>query len=353
MATFGQEGAMSEDEILQAVIDYTYPEDAVEATPKSKVESPTPKEEAVETPTDDSEEQEGEVPESEVEDKEEKAEEPWIPSSMDELAEAMEVDVDALKAIKIKTKVDGVEADVPLGEVIKNYQLNKAITTRSEQLAHAKKQFEQAAQEFVQQRDVQLSQWQAWNNVLENRLKEQVGAVDWKQLREDDPAEYAAKRQEFTERIGEIERMKAQMAQQVQQQQMQVLQQQHQAYQQTLEQNIQKLPEIIPEFKDAEKMKSEMTALRTYLNSYFTPEEVDSVYDARHILLARKAMMYDKLVEGGKPKVEQIKQKPKFVKPTARTTKESVDRVEADKKYKRAVKNQTTDDWVNVLMDRM
>lgn len=350
MATFTQEGAtMSDDEILNAFMEEAFPEDDDESNPKGQAESDSEQEGEELTPTDDLEDEQQEESEDTGEDKEEK----WIPSSIQELAEALEVEPDALKAIKIHTKVDGVEADVPLGEVIKNYQLNKAVTERSEQVAHARKQLEAVAQQFAQQRNEQLAQWQAWNQVLETRLKEQVGAIDWNQLREDDPAEYAAKRQEFTERIGEIESMKAQMVQQQRMAQAQALQQQHMAYQQALNQNIQKLPELIPEYKDSSKMKTEMEELRGYLNGMFAPEEVDSVYDARHIAIARKAMLYDKMMANGKPKVEKIKEKPKFVRPTSRTSQGAADRKRIDNQYKRAVQTQSTDDWAKIIEDRL
>ena len=117
-------------------------EEALEAT-KSPQEAESSQEDAAEEPTED-EGQEQEEPV--VEEKKEEEDKPWIPETVDELAEGLGVDVDALKAIKIKTKVDGVEADVPLGEVIKNYQLNKALTDRSEALAHQRKALEQAYQ---------------------------------------------------------------------------------------------------------------------------------------------------------------------------------------------------------------
>lgn len=354
MATFTQEGAaLSDDDILKAFMDEAFPEDAEEATPKDKASPTDSKEEEPEAPTEaDDEEHEGDTEDTESEDKETKQDdEAWVPSSLQELAEAMEVDVDALKAIKVKTKVDGVEADVPLGEVIKNYQLNKSITDRSEQLAHAKKHFAQVATEFENQRNIQLSQWQVWNNVLESRLRDQVASVDWQQLREEDPAEYAAKRQEFTERIGEIEHLKSQVAQQTQQQRMQMMHSQQTAYANALQQNIAKLPELIPEFKDAAKMKEEMQEMRNYLINVFSPEEVDSIVDARHVLIARKAMLYDKLTEGGKPKVEKMKEKPKFVKPTARKSAAQAGRTEQAKHFKRARDSQSIDDWAKVLED--
>jgi hypothetical protein len=325
-------------------------EEALEAT-ESPQEAESSQEDAAEEPTDESnEEQEEPV----VEQKEEEAEQPWIPETVDELAEGLGVDVDALKAIKVKTKVDGVEADVPLGEVIKNYQLNKALTERSEALAHHKKALEQAYQQFSVERDTRLQDLNSWNQILETRLREQVAAVDWQQLREEDPAEYAAKRQEFTERIAEIESMKASMEHHRQA----AMAEQQQAYMAQLEQvvqeNIQRLPTLIPEYKDENFRKKDMAELKDYLTSQgFSEQEVRTVFDARQVAIARKAKLYDQMQKQVEPKMKQLKDKPKFVRPTQRVEPEQAAKKVYEKKYKAALKNQTTDDWVNVLMDRL
>lgn len=342
-------GAITDNELYDIIAeDMGFEKEADEANLESDTPDPNPEQEGEDVTPKEVDEQKEEV-ETKVEEKEEK----WVPSSIEELAEALEVDADALKAIRVKTKVDGVESDVPLGEVIKNYQINKSLTERSEQLAHNRKALEEAAQQFVQRRDAELAQWQAWNHVLETRLKDQVAAVDWQQLREDDPAEYAAKRQEFTERIAEMEGMKRQFSEQQQQAMYQAALQRQEQFKQVVQENVKQLPSLIPEFTDQEKMKIEMKELQGYLGKYFVPEEVNSVYDARHIAIARKAMLYDKMMDKGAPKLEQIKEKPKFIRPAARNTQASVENKQSQSMYKKALKSQRVDDWVNVIAERL
>lgn len=321
---------------------------AIENPPEVKPEE----EQTAEQPTEDvGTEQEEPV----VEQKEVEGEEPWIPQTVDELAEGLGVDLDALKAIKVKTKIDGVESDVPLGEVIKNYQLNKALTDRSEALAHQRKALEQAYQQFTVERETKLQDLTSWNQILETRLREQVAAVDWQQLREEDPAEYAAKRQEFTERIAEIETMKASMENHRQA----LAVQQQQAYLQQIEQvvqdNIRVMPNLIPEYKDDEFRKKDMAQLKDYLTTTgkFSEDEVRTVFDARQVAIARKAMLYDQMQKTVEPKVKMLKDKPKFVRPTQNQSKEQTAAKAGEKKYKQALKSQSMDDWANVLIDRL
>lgn len=327
-----------------------------DTTQLTAIENPTPEvqpeeEQTAEEPTDDATtEQEEPV----VEEKKEEEEQPWIPETVDELAEGLGVDLDAVKAIKIKTKVDGVEADVPLGEVIKNYQLNKALTDRSEALAHERKTLEEQARLYTADYQAKLQDLGSWQGILETRLREQVAAVDWQQLREEDPAEYAAKRQEYTERIAEIESMKASMESHRQA----LMQQQQQAYltqiEQVVQENIKKLPNLIPEYKDEAFRKKDMADIKDYLvKQGFSEQEVRTVFDARQVAIARKAKLYDQMQTSVDPKIKQIKDKPKFIKPTARDTKEQLATRDTEKKIKRALKSQNTDDWANVLIDRL
>lgn len=349
----GDAGKVSDAELYAEIAAYMGWED--DAPPKA-TEEPTPEEPKeeleAETPKEDEEtEQEEAVAE---EKKEETTDEKWFPESLSELAEALEVDQDALKAIKIHTKVDGVEADVPLGEVIKNYQLNKSLTERSEALAQARKAIEQQAQAYTADYQSKVEELGTWQGILEQRLREQVAAVDWQQLREDDPAEYAARRQEFTERIAEIESMKASIGQH-----RQALQaQQQQAYlnqiEQVVQENIKKLPDLIPEYKDETFRKKDMADLKDYLVSQgFSEVEVKTVFDARQVAIARKAKLYDAMQKAAEPKMKQLKEKPKFIKPNAQNRVEDKATKESDRLYKRALKNQTIDAWVDVLANRL
>lgn len=316
-----------------------------EATPETPEEGQVAEGEAAEGEPKEEQEKGEETP---VEEEEKKSD--WFPETLDQLAESLEIDSDALKAIKVKTKVDGVESDVPLGEVIKNYQINKSLTERSENLAHQRKEFEQAIASFIADRDNQVTQWSQWQQLLEQRLREQVGVVDWKQLREDDPAEYAAKRQEFMERISEIESMKVGIAQQQEKRQYE----QMQLFQEAVSQNLRRLPELIPEYSNAELMKSEVKEIKDYLlRSGFTEQDLNTMYDARQVAVARKAWLYDKMKQTVEPKKMLLKEKPKFVKPAARTSNEAVTSRSEVERYKRAMKSQHTDDWVSVIADRL
>ena len=121
-----------------------------------------------------------------------------------------------------------------------------------------------------------------------------------------------------------------------------------------VEQNARALPDLIPEYKDEEFRKKDMAAVKDYLTSLgFKDEEVRSVFDARQVAVARNAMLYDAMKKEVDPKVKMLKDKPKFVKPSQRVEPQDASRKVYEKKYKAALKSQNTDDWANVLIDRL
>ena len=96
---------------------------------------------------------------------------------------------------------------------------------------------------------------------------------------------------------------------------------------QYLQQEQQRLLDALPEWKDPEKAKAEKQSIATYLmDAGFSKEDISAATDHRMILMARKAMLYDK----GQNKAELVAKKittiPKVVKPGAKPTPEQAQR---------------------------
>jgi len=73
---------------------------------------------------------------------------------------------------------------------------------------------------------------------------------------------------------------------------------------QRLQQEAQSMRKAIPEWADQTRATAEMGELKAFLSSNgFAPDEVEGVVDHRQVVIARKAMLYDKLMASGKQKV--------------------------------------------------
>lgn len=346
--------AMPAEEVIEQYLAQTDPEQFADE------ETGTPEqEEAVSEATDEEQEVEASAEEQqevevETEEGEEEGEVPWMPESLDDLASAMEVETDDLRSIRVKTKVDGVEGEATLGDVIKNYQLNKSLTDRSEAFARERKAHDETFQKLQSSYEEKIKEAELLTQTIEQSVANQISQVDWDQLRAENPAEWTAKRQEFMEQIGELEASKTKIAQEREKQQQEMLKEQKEKYAQFLQYSTGKLIEAIPEFKDAEVRQKEMQSLKTYLLSQgITEQEVNMVSDYRTVLLARKAMAYDNMQDNAAPAKKKAKTVPKFRKPGAAKTKQNSNDALTKKRYKRAAESQNTDDWAKVLEDRL
>ena len=279
-------------------------------------------------------------------------EEPWVPSSFSELAEALDVSVDDLSSIQLNTKVDGVEGTATLAEVLKNYQLDKSITQRSEKFAHERKAFEEQSKKLQEQYQAHIDAAEARTKAIDEQLSREITAIDWDQLRAENPAEWSARRQEYMERIGQIEQVKQEMIKEREAQTQQQQEEYKKQYAKYLEENTKNLINTVPELKNDAVRKEKLTELKSYLlNNGVTQEEVGQISDYRTIVLGLKAMAYDKMQQTADIKKAQAKKQPKFTKPGVRKTQAAVQQDNIDKRVKTLKQSGKAKDFAALLLE--
>jgi len=302
---------------------------------------------------DESKEDESEDDSEESTDEAEEAEEETSYSSVTELAEALDMTPeDFLAQIKIPVKVDGKEQMVSLSEARDGFQMQSAFTKKSMELAEQRKAFEAERSAKVQEWDQAIKQSQALTQAMESTLVADYQKVNWDDLRLTDPAEYAAKRQEFAERVQSIEWMK-QQAGQVSAQQQEVQTQEQQAQLQThLAREADALQSAIPEWTSPDKAKAEKAQLRDYLlSSGYNEQEIAQLYDHRAVVALRKAMLYDqgrKETDVAKKKVATL---PKLVKKGAKPNPKEDQRRKSSKKFDALKKSGKVDEAAALFYD--
>lgn len=224
--------------------------------------------------------------------------------------------------LKFKTKVDGEEGEVSLRDLIKSYQLEGHVNKRSMELAEQRKAIEAERDQARQAYEQRIQQAESLVQSVEQSLLAEYNAINWQELRETDPAEFAAKRQEFAERAQGIEQAKAQTAQG----RAELTQEQQRQHQERLQAHLQKeaqaLYEKLPEWTDEGKRSEEQGAIRDYLKGLgYNDQEIAQAYDHRLILMARDAMQYRKMRQA-KPTIEKkVTKAPRVVKPGAKKDK--------------------------------
>lgn len=212
--------------------------------------------------------------------------------------------------IFVKLKVNGKDQHVSLKDAIAQTQYYKANEEKSQTLAEERKQFESERNTVAEELSNRLQYIQNIGNMLEQKLMGDFQSVDWDRLRATDPAEWAAKQQEFQMRQQELQQAGVAIGQQVRMQNGQMSEREQQERQQILTQERAALSEAVPEWADEAKMTEGMTQLIEYARGQGYPdEELADVVMSRHVVTLRKAMMYD---QGKSVAEKKVKKAPKM-----------------------------------------
>lgn len=272
----------------------------------------------------------------------ESSEEEILLDSLADLAEHLGVEPADLYGIKIPINTPSGRKDVSLGEwkdeVQKEFADREAQHTASTQ---------KAEQEIAYRRQLmqqQLNEAMHLSNVVERQLIGEINGVNWEALRQDDPAEYAAMRQQYGERVEALKQFKSQMQQSWTQQQQAQYQQHAQHLEQLKAREQQELFNKIPEWSNREKAVAEAQGISRYLlEQGFAEQEASNILDHRFVVLARKAMKFDELNQANPAKKKVVKVGKKTVKPGSTKTKTERADSQRTADKKRAKQAGTTD----------
>lgn len=276
-------------------------------------------EDDVDDPVTDDVELDGDQATSEGESDEEQDQDSQTISSFDELIESQGWDREWAENIKVTGKVDGEAREFTLKELRDKAQMYHAADKRLEE---AKAKRDELTKELRDKNQALQGQYATAARLIEkaeNLLSQDTKNINWQQLREDDPAEYSAKKAEIAERREQVEQAKREAAQEYQQSVQQFQEQSQKQIQETLQKEHESLLEKLPEWKDEKKAAAGKEQLAKYLKDQgFGKEEIASAADHRLIVMAHKARLYDegrKSVDTAKKKLEKV---PKMVKPGAK-----------------------------------
>lgn len=229
-------------------------------------------------------------------------------------------------------KIDGKEVQVPLSELLNGYQRQSDYTKKTMEAAEQRKTADAEVQKAHQERQQYAGELQRMAVQLEGVL-EQQSQIDWAALIESDPVEYLKQQQLFQQRQALYQKNmqeQQQLAQQFQHDQAQAL---HSYRSQQQEALLAKLPD----WKDDAKAKSETEAVAKFLQSEgFADEEISTIYDHRHVLIARKAMLYDQVMANAKLQAKKVQEAPqRVVKPGVNESRHIDGRSSAAKRHEK------------------
>lgn len=228
--------------------------------------------------------------------KEPEAEKPAEPSQPEatepEAAEAAEAEQGEDDPV-VTVKIDGRDVEVRLSELKNGYQRQADYTKKTMEVAEQRKAADAERTKALQERQAYAANLQKMQAQLEGTLQEQQQNVNWEKLLAEDPVEYLKQRHLAESRQAQLSQVLAEQQRVGSQMQAEA----EQARRAHLQSQQQELLAKLPHWADETKAKAEKTALREYLlKEGYDPSTVDSLSNARDVLTARKAMLYDQIM---------------------------------------------------------
>lgn len=325
--------------------------------PEPSDEAESPEEEVIEEETEALEAtEETEETESEETDQPEEEE---VASYLSDLTEHLKEGREYYDQLKVPTKVNGVEGEATITDLLRDYQKNGNLDQKTDSLTTERAKFDEEISAKREEYGQSLSNAVGLVDQLEQQLMTSSEKIDWNELRENDPAEFAAKKQEVLEKQQQYQSAKGQLTKEFQ-----TKKAEH--FESVLSRESAALIREFPAWKDESVAKTEKSAIRDYLLSEgFTALEVDGQMDAegnivstgmidhKAIRMAHKAMQFDK----GDKKVETAKKRvrtlPKVAKPGKPVTRKDKDSDRSKALKGRLKKSGRVDDAAALIMDNL
>jgi len=315
---------MSEEEILKR-LEPKDPGEQDEAPPPAKAEP---------------EEEEGD-PTDHVEGEDEGSDE-------DTEAAKAKAEEEAWLANKRKITVQGEELEVTADEAFKGYMRQQDYTRKTQEAAQLTQQITQERQFVKQEYESRINQLNQLSGVLYQEL---VGdQAKLAELAQTDPAQWVAMQQHMAQRsqllnqvnhhASAIEAMKKNESEK--------------SRLESLRQNEEKLLEKMPEWRDETKRSAATREIANALIAHgYTPDELNGLSDHRAVLIAHKAMLWDRSQAVKNKQVKTEATPPKPVKPgNANTPSNAPAQKRIDDLAKRAKRTGKLDDVAALLMAR-
>ena len=209
-------------------------------------------------------------------------------------------------------KVNGKPVKVTLDELMSGYQRDSDYRRKTMELADERRLLEEEVNKAKSESDAVAKLRQDYATRLseiENSMQPDAN-IDWAKLYETDPDEYHRKKIEVENKSKALETIKAERQRAIQEQQ----QEQSKVFNQYLEQQKKLLADKEPEYVDPVKGESLRKDMTSYLKKEgYSDQELNMMVDHRSFVIAKKAMLYDKMMNS-KISAKQSKTVPKMVR---------------------------------------
>ena len=201
-------------------------------------------------------------------------------------------------------KVDGSEMEVTLDELLRGYQREADYTRKTSELSLEKSKYNDLMQQSQSEINNKLSKLEELTTVAQQELQQEYSRIDFEKLYEEDPSEAARLEHKMRKRAENLAMI-----------QEETKANQQQEFQKYLQEQQHRVSTLVPEFNDPAKPSKFKSDMRVYLSKLgYGEKDINSIYDARQVLLIRDAMAYDALKKSNAKVTKKVATAPKVVR---------------------------------------
>lgn len=237
----------------------------------------------------------------------------------------------------VNTKVNGQSDTIQMKDLIVGYQNNKSFTQKSQALAEERKEFDTNVGAIATEYKAKLESVEQLTTFLSDKLVQEFDGIDWDKLRTENPAEYAAARQDYSTKASELQRAQEAIAQEKTQQSEASNAEYTQGRQKYLGEQFEQMISNNPTWSNKETLNSDMEGIKSFMQEQYGFGENDfaGVDNARVIEVIKDAMAYRKGVKSAT--IKKAVPVPKFQKSKGGSTRKKASKLDTlTKKAKNA-----------------
>ena len=235
--------------------------------------------------------------------------------------DASKLDVDDDGTLFFKNKIDGIEGKAKLNDLIVSYQKQGHLDKTIKETTELKKSLEAKQADYDSKVSQKLDELDTLGQALIQEFNRDYQSVNWQELRQYEPAEFAAKYTEFQQRQNQL----TQVINTIQQNRQGLQEQNKVKMQEQAQEAAKQLREMIPEWSDATTRDKDVSAIETYFYSLgFSQKDYEAIADPRAIVVLRDAARYQEMKKGAPALTKVVRKAPKIAKPgTSQSVKET------------------------------
>lgn len=190
----------------------------------------------------------------------------------------------------VTIEIDGKPTELTKKEIEASYLRQADYTRKTQMVAEERRRVAEIEQEAAQERQV----YAQLLPVMQERIAASLPRAPDPALIDVNPAAYLKAKEDYERQVGDLQAIQAEMSRLQERTQVE----QAQKLQAFVAENAQKLPELVPEWKDKQAYEKDRPKVRDYLKGKgFSDDEINQAYDARLVAIAADGMRYRELLK--------------------------------------------------------